>query len=248
MASRAPDDHPAALIFHGMTGTPDEVRDVVELFNDKGFLTIVPRLSGHGVSLDELKRTRASAWLVDAERALAQAKPQSQRVVTVGQSFGALLSLYIALTAPAQVRGAVLLSPPIRFRSKQRELLLATLSYLPDAILDRLGTVAKQARPDAQFRRPRDAFDRHSLGAAARLVQIRRNVMRRLSELRCPLLVLQDPQDHHLSPELPAVLRTFGRKVDIRHSWISGGLHELALGPRCQEVLEKINQFVDEVC
>ena len=52
-------DAPGALVVHGFTGNPSSMRGVAEAFAAAGYHVELPRLPGHGTTVDEMK-TRLS--------------------------------------------------------------------------------------------------------------------------------------------------------------------------------------------
>lgn len=226
----------AVILFHGMTGSPSEVEELAHALHSNGLDCIAPRLSGHATSIADLAATPLSAWLADAEAAFAQLEKYS-RVYVIGQSFGALLALHLVLAHPEKCTKAVLLSPPWTFRSRLQEYLLEALSYLPDSALTYLGYQTKKHRDGVKFRNLRHAYPQHSIAAAARVLALRRALKPRLAELRAELLLLLDPQDHHLDPATVWNFRKDLSEPKLLHArWMYGGYHELSLGPCYQKV------------
>lgn len=236
----------SAILFHGITGDPEEMEDLAHFLNDRGFEVFAPRLSGHGESIEQLRRTPTQAWLDDVEAALER-MPPDEPVLSVGLSFGALLALNAGIVSPKNVKGIVAMSPPMKFENSFRETLLSWLYLLPDIILNRLGVVKKKKRRDNIFLRQRKAFDKHSIGATARLVQIRLAVLAKLPSIECPILVLQDPEDHHLSKESPEIISNRATSSEVTTQWFLGGQHELTIGPKQAEVFAAIEDFANLV-
>lgn len=232
------------VLFHGLTGMPTEVEDLAARVHDNGFNVLVPRLSGHNGEIAALKHTHVVQWLADAEQALTAAEKISTPIFVGGLSFGALLSLYLAAEHPSRVAGAVLLSPPLRFRSLLRECWLKLLAFLPEAALDRLGTVRKQKRSAAEFVRPRNALPVHSIAAGVRLMVIRKMVMAALKNVRCPVMVIQDPDDHHLSAKGVQKLIDTVQNEAVDTIWLPGGQHEITIGLRHEEVENAVVGFL----
>ena len=241
-----PDDglpRPAALLFHGLTGAPDEMVPLADLLHSKGFHIHTPRLSGHGTSLEELKRTRAAAWLTDAEKAfdvISKCKPRS--IYCAGLSFGGLLTLRIAARHES-VRAIAIMAPPIKLRSAFREYGLELFSYFPDALLDCLGNVPKKNR-DVQFMSDkRVAYDAHSIAAVARAKWIQRQIRKDVHRVHCPVMLLQDPEDHHVAKDALTALQQNLTNADVTLEWIEGAEHEMTVGPKASEVNRQIAQF-----
>jgi carboxylesterase len=239
---------PAALLFHGLSGSVDELKELADHLHTRNFNVSLPLLTGHGTEIEHLRRVPASAWIADAESAYKQIEAlHPASLIIIGLSFGSLLGLYFTGRNPNAVHGLVLLSVPIRIRSQAKQRILCALSYLPDSMLDRLGIVEKKKRPHVTFSGDRVAYSAHSIGSLARLEFIRRAAFRNAGKIRCPVLALQDPGDHHLLPGGMEYLKRQLRQTSFSEHWVPGGEHELTIGPRQQEVFQKITDFVDGV-
>lgn len=239
---------PFVILFHGITGTPDEVLPLGELLFKSGYDVFIPLLAGHEKSIEVLRVTKEQAWIEDVARSIraAEARHPSQLFV-VGLSFGALLSLQLTMNTSIPVSGLALLSTPFVLRSAWRERALRLLSFVPDFFLDRLGLVKKTARDPAIFSQPRKGYSFHSIGALARAKSIQRKLTPRLGELRCPVLLVQDTHDHLVSPKSPATLQHFLKHSDIQSLWMDGGEHELPIGPRGEEVQHAVLRFFSQI-
>ncbi len=236
----------AVVLFHGLTGTPSEMSDMADSLHAKGYTVYVPCLAGHCSSIEDLRTISHTTWLQEVDSFFQHiSQRQYSRIIVGGLSFGSLLALYVAGTYPEKIAAVIALSVPLRFRSEKRELILTLLSYLPDLILDTLPTVDKIERPDGIFARPRFAYPQHSVAAAARVVKVRRKMLAQLKRVVAPVLLLQDPLDHHLAPRVPFLFRKVC-KAGVRFRWFPEGHHELTLGHSYQEVIEEIVSFVTE--
>ena len=58
-----------ALVVHGFTGNPSSMREIAHLLADAGFDVELPRLAGHGTSVEEMMTTRWADWSGDADAA-----------------------------------------------------------------------------------------------------------------------------------------------------------------------------------
>lgn len=224
-------------MLHGLTSSPAEMKDFAMAVHQAGFNVFLSCLTGHAQTIEAFKRVPARRWLCDAEQSFHEARrasPGPQYVI--GLSFGALLSLHVTEMFPELISGLIVLSPPIRLRSRFEECVLSVLSHAPEGILDCLGVVKKAPRPEGTFVIPRAAYEVHALGAAARIVSIRKRVIERLTRVTCPLLVLHDPEDHHVSTNAVELLRSSVRSSEISTKFFAGGQHELTIGPFHQEV------------
>lgn len=237
----------AAILFHGMTCTPDELAELATQLHADGFDVFVPCLSGHGTTPEGMRRTTAEQWRADAEAICGKVNALNYKTCVIGgQSFGATLAMWAAAHYPGRFSALVLMSVPLKLRSRRTELLLQALSFLPDALLDRLPLVRKTARPPGTFSRTRYCYPVHAMGAAARIVALRRAALRILPRVTAPILLLQDPNDHHIAPSVPPLLRRIA-KARVRLRWFPHGHHELTEGHLHREVIDEVRSFLRQV-
>lgn len=107
---------PLSLIYiHGFSATRGETAPVSEELGKKlGANVFLTRLSGHGLGSAGMGAAKASEWLTDANEALAIGKKLGERVVILGYSTGAALSVYLAAKQDPSVSGIVMMSPNFR--------------------------------------------------------------------------------------------------------------------------------------
>lgn len=229
-----------ALLLHGFTGTPAEVKPLAENLAPFGWRLAAPLLPGFGPDIVNLNRRGRSDWLAHARSAwadVAQSKPR----LLVGFSMGAALSIHLAhedppdllvLLAPFWRQPGFLarlvplarrLLPPLRpFRKadfSDPNLRLNIERYLPDADLDD-PYVQERIRQD--FVLPINAIHEvFQFGAAAAGLA---------PSLRCPVLVVQGEQDsvvhprqtHRLVEKLPPS-HTHYEQISGRHQLLASG-------------------------
>jgi carboxylesterase len=106
------------LVVHGFTGSPFSVRGVADALIAADFDVEVPRLPGHGTTVDDMLVTRWSDWAAEVAAARARLTRRVDRVVLAGQSMGATLILASALD-DASVDGVVCVNPLTRPRAPE---------------------------------------------------------------------------------------------------------------------------------
>jgi carboxylesterase len=234
------------LLIHGLTACPDEMRELAEQIHEKGYEVRVPCLAGHGTDVANLSKIRASSWHDDVLSVFSVCSEQMP-VYVGGASFGALFSLMLAIRFPALVSGVFLLAPPIVFRSRAVECFCRLFSVLPEVLIDRLGSLPKSKRGEGVFVRKRRAYKRHSLSAVVRMFKVRNSQLENLSKVTAPVVVLQDPEDHHVSLESIDFLKAGLSNTSLTVEWIPNGEHELTVGKQATLVSEKILAFLEDV-
>ncbi len=111
----------AVVLLHGLTDSPYSARHVAQLYRERGFVAIAPRLPGHGTVPAGLAKATWEDWMAATRLAVREAR---RRVGTtaplhlVGYSNGGALAVKFALDAIedpglSRVDRVVLLSPMI---------------------------------------------------------------------------------------------------------------------------------------
>lgn len=181
-----------ALVIHGFTGSPQSMRPLAEAFAAAGFSVDLPRLPGHGTSVEDMLTTRWQDWSAavdDAYRALAA---RCERVVVAGLSMGGTLTLWLATRHPGiagivPINAALLTDPEL---AAQVEAGIEAGLTTTDAVG---GDVAD---PDVKEL----AYDRTPLRPLASLFEALEELPDRLGRIRCPALVVVSEQDHIVPP------------------------------------------------
>jgi len=86
------------LILHGITGTPENVRNVAPPLEALGLLCSLPTLRGHGAETAEaLRHVTWQEWMEDAENALFELLNETEKVIVIGHSMGGWIALNLAV-------------------------------------------------------------------------------------------------------------------------------------------------------
>lgn len=125
-----------AVMLHGLTDSPYSLKYVAQIYQQQGFIAVVPRLPGHGTAPGALTAVDWEAWLAATRLAVREATRLAGTEVPlhlVGYSNGGALALKYTLdslddAALRRPRQVVLLSPMIGVTSFAR---FAGLAGLP---------------------------------------------------------------------------------------------------------------------
>jgi len=109
---RPPAATSAALLIHGFTGTPWEMRLIGEELANAGIASLAVRLPGHGTSPEDLAEKRWQEWHHAVQEGYNILRKDYSSIYGVGLSTGCLLLLATARTNPMD--GLVLFSPYLR--------------------------------------------------------------------------------------------------------------------------------------
>ena len=86
------------------------MRGVAQTFADAGFHVELPRLPGHGTSVEDMMTTGWADWTAGVEAAYQALAERAERIVVCGLSMGGSLTLWTALQHP-EVRGIACVNP-----------------------------------------------------------------------------------------------------------------------------------------
>lgn len=109
---RPPGAKIAALLVHGFTGTPWEMRLLGEALAKAGIASLAVRLPGHGTSPENLAKKNWEEWYKAVQDGYSILRKSYSSIYGMGMSTGCLLLLLLAKTFP--MSGLVLFSPYLR--------------------------------------------------------------------------------------------------------------------------------------
>ena len=101
------------LLLHGFTGNPTSMRSIAELCAGAGYSVELPRLPGHGTSVEDMMTTTWADWTKTAEDAYDELSARCERVALVGLSMGGGLVAYLA-EEREPLAGCVLINPLVK--------------------------------------------------------------------------------------------------------------------------------------
>ena len=182
-----------ALVLHGFTGNPQSMRGLAEAFAAAGFAVELPRLPGHGTTIDDMLTTTWADWAAAAEAAYAGLAARCERVVVAGLSMGGTLTAWLAAAHP-EIAGAVLINaaidpPAPEFRRMLQDMLDQGHTVMP-------GIGSDIADPDSK----EAAYDGTPIAPLLTLIAADDDLLPRLGDITCPVLIMTSPQDHVVPP------------------------------------------------
>ncbi len=181
------------LVVHGFSGTPQSMLGLAQAFGSAGFAVELPRLPGHGTSVDDLATTTFGDWSEAVERAYEELAARCQRVVVAGLSMGATLAAGLAVRHP-EIAGLVVIN--------------GAFAPLGPAVRDGLeqaiaAGVARIPGPGNDVADPNEtelAYAEVPPPALLSLLLALDVLQEELSSIRCPALVITSDQDHVVPP------------------------------------------------
>jgi len=210
-----------ALLIHGFTGSPEEMRYLGRTLHDRGMTVHAVQLAGHASTLEALDRTGWPQWLASVQAGLERLVTCCETVHVVGFSAGGALALVTAQREPRRVASLALLATPLWLGPGSRApLQLLHRSGLPDA-LGRLPARLRDGVLDLCSGVLVPAKRAKLLRASISLEQLTGLAFDVAPYVRCPAIVLHSRRD----PVIPfacsdALIRRLprGRRVVLEQS------------------------------
>ena len=183
----------AALLLHGLTGSPFEVRHVALRLHEDGLRCLGPVMPGHGGDPRALAGLPWRAWVDGAREELFRLQG-ARRTFVVGCSMGALVACALAHDHPDRVDGLALLAPALRTSASIR---LAG-AFARTRLAQLLPPIPKGPSDlrDPEMRRRNPALAAVPISALAELEGLQRHVDRILPGIAAPAVVIAGAHDH----------------------------------------------------
>jgi carboxylesterase len=230
----------AALLIHGFTGSPPEMRPLGDYLAARGLTVSAPLLPGHGTTVAELIRTSWEDWYRHVEGAYRMLRAQHEQVFVVGLSLGSLLALHLAAQEP--VAGVAALSPALLVRDWR-----AGLTPLLRHVLK---SVPKDPDPAHSDLRDREAFkrfwsyDEYPLEGAYQLLRLQKVVRGELGAIAPPALVAYSTKDMAIHPRSgPTLYRELG-SADKDELVLHNSGHGIVLDVESRVVFERVRNWI----
>ena len=84
-----------ALLLHGYTSTPQEVKALGKYLAKKNITVFAPLLPGHGTQPEDLEDVNWKEWVEESKNGLEKVKKHCDNVFVIGSSLGGNLALYL---------------------------------------------------------------------------------------------------------------------------------------------------------
>lgn len=228
-----------ALVLHGFTGNPSSLRSLAEELHDSGYSVELPLLPGHGTTVEDMMETGWADWSKAAEDAYERLASRVDKVVIVGLSMGGTLACWLASRHPEAV-GLAVINPYVEMPA--------------DSFLDILNGVLESGMEvtpaiGSDIALPggvENAYEAVPVRPAISMFGGVRQLNERLSEIRCPTLIITSRQDHVVPPTSSDVLAE-GVSGPVERVWLEKSFHVATLDYEADEIEARVVAFAKEV-
>ena len=206
------------LVLHGFTGNPSSMRGLAESMTELGHHVEMPRLPGHGTTVEEMMETGWADWTGEVAAAYERLAARVDYVVVMGLSMGGSLTLWSAFNL-SEVAGIVCINPatmpqPTEVLDMMREMVADGNAVVPGIGSDIADPEVVETAYDGTPLVPLLSFMDEGLAA----------MTDRYGDLTMPLLLITSRQDHVVEPANSEHLAAaHGGEVD--HVWLERSYH-----------------------
>ncbi len=180
------------LVLHGFTGNPSSMRPLAEALSSAGHAVELPRLPGHGTTIDDMMTTTWLDWSGAAESSLIALSGRSTRQFVVGLSMGGSIACWLASRHP-ELLGIICINPAITAQKELRDLVRQLLEA-GETVMDGVGSDI--AEPGAV----ESAYTQTPIAPLLSLFDAAEAFGEDLSRITQPMLLMNSPQDHVVPP------------------------------------------------
>lgn len=227
------------LVLHGFTGNPQSMRPLAEAIANAGYTVELPRLPGHGTTVEDMMTTNWADWSGAANAAYRELSSRCERVAVVGLSMGGGLTAFVAEENPevaALVFINALVKPPVQ---ELRE----GLQMLIDAGTETMESIGSDIKKDGG---QEASYNATPLACAASLFDGIDGVWSRLDTITAPTLILSSREDHVVTSDNSEDLARIV-KGSVEHIWLEDSYHVATLDNDAPLVESHTVRFLDSV-
>lgn len=225
------------LFLHGFTGNPTTMRPLAERAAAAGYSVELPRLPGHGTTVEDLSTMRFADWLGEAEAAYARLAARGGRVCVVGLSMGGTLAVRLAETH--DVAGAALVNPVV----KPQPEVLEGIAQLLEAGVETIEGIGSDIKREGVSEL---SYDATPLRGAQSLLMALDEVEADLARVNCPVLLLSSRVDHVVPTENGDALAA-GVSGPLERVWLEDSYHVATLDNDRELVERAVGEFLARV-
>jgi len=122
-----PNSKLGVYLIHGFSSTTYEVKKLAEYLAQQGYYVQADNLPGHSTSIEDCNLTTHEEWLSFVEQKIASMYTKCDKVIVMGVSMGAVLTLHLASIFPLD--GAVVAGGLFKFKNEFNVRILVRLLH-----------------------------------------------------------------------------------------------------------------------
>ena len=227
------------LLTHGFSSTAQEMQELSHLLNEEnGYTTFAVLLAGHGTSPGDLAQTDMIDWYKSFKEGFDLLKQTCSKIILVGHSMGATLSLLLAANEP--VDAIVTMCAPVKveyFMQDYLFLIADLLKYFPRrkeevALMDKHKMLNYRVS---------------SLKAVDNLLELMEIARDEIHKVTAPILTITAGKDKRVPLYNAEKIRSQVNSKIKEDFFAPESHHTVLFGPEKQQVMREIQRFIKTV-
>lgn len=245
------------LLCHGFTGSPASLRPWAQALAEAGLTVRLPRLPGHGSTIEAANRVGWTDWFDCVDREFTRLTARCEQVFVFGLSMGGGLALRLAevhhggipaahsavngagrIRRPdrSAVAGLVLVNPSVVITERRRFLL---------PLLRRISASSPGISNDISLSGQDEAgLPRVPHEAMASLLVMNKLIRRDLAKISAPILVFRSVNDHVVGPQSAALIKA-GVRGPYERRDLPRSFHVATLDHEAGDIIDGSLAFVN---
>jgi carboxylesterase len=242
-----PGEGVSALLVHGLSGTPYEMRWLGEQLAAAGIRVRGVRLNGHAGSPEDLGASTYDNWYESVVQGFEDLRRYGEPNVVVGLSAGAVLAARLAVDQREAIAGLAMLAPAFFLPWTATAAISAVRKLKSLAYHIYLHNDRGSDIHDATARLIHPTMRLLPLSAPINLLDLSKIVRRRLDRVTQPALVIYSRQDHTcpMRRNQSFVTRHLG-SAERREVVLEESYHLITVDNEKQQVAAEVRTFVEQ--
>ncbi len=235
--SYSSDSKIGVLIIHGYTGAPGSLLPQAQAFAAAGYNVELPLLPGHGTTIEDMNKTKYTAWIHTIEASYRTLKSKCEKVFIFGLSMGGTLALYLAETKP-DVSGIIIVNNALFVNSISAKLVWF-LKYFIKTVPG-LGNDIKAPRVTEP------CYDKNPTSAAHEAIKLFAIVKKNIHTIQCPAIIFKSSNDHVIPVEVAEYTFENIGSADKKMIYLNDSYHVATLDNDSDTICKVAINFIKE--
>lgn len=235
-----------ALLLHGYTGSPYDLKPMASYLSSLGVLVNVPLLKGHGTKPRDLFSCTAEDWLTQASIVL-EGFNEKKPLILGGLSMGALMAIILA-GAHKKVRGLLLFSPALKLTySAQLTIISAKLGVLDKNFsFKKLSGESDINDPIARMKTP--AYPEMPVAGLLEFEKLRVQALDAIKNVTCPIFLAFGKHDSAINAYDSHEAIVGLARTPLVAKFYDRSKHVITLDFDRERLCNDVSAFLSEMC
>lgn len=238
------DSKVGVLLIHGFMAAPEEVRQWAEHLYAMGLTVFVPRLAGHGTTVEDLSGRHYREWCESVDRGHAILKSCTANQVVAGFSAGGGLALTQVIQKPNQFKAVISVSAPQKFSSLSAKA-IRPLNRWNQFLAGLRIPFARKEYVTNHADNPHINYGLSPIQGLAQVKRMMKRVEKSLQEISIPCLIIQGDQDPKVSPSSGKTLFEGIASPNKKYAEVACPIHGIVRDEVGQAVFKHVEMFLN---